>query len=455
VGAHVLSGPVDVAIVGGGPAGLAAAVELRRGGAGRVVVLEREAEPGGIPRHASHQGYGLRDLRRVMTGPRYAVRRTELAARAGAAVRVHTQVTGWSEDGGLEVTSPGGREVVRARAIVLATGCRERPRSARLVPGTRPQGVLTTGMLQQLVYLAGESPGRQAVVVGAEHVGFSALLTLAHGGARAVAMTTERPRHQSFAAFRLGALARFRVPLRTSTAVTAIRGRRRVEAVELTDLRTGAVESVDCDTVVFTGDWIPDHELAVLGGAALDAGTRGPAVDAGLRTTRPDVFAAGNVLHGAETADVAALSGRHAAAGVLAALAGEAWPAARVEVACEPPLHWIAPNAVTWAAASHGGAPPRTIASRRVVGLTAHVGPRRDVGPARGRYLLRAHEELLDARVELAQDGRTLLRARLPRVMPGRSASLPAAWTGAVDPAGGPVVARVVTARRRRRRPLG
>lgn len=412
---------VDVAIVGAGPAGLAAATALRRGGAGRVVVLEREAEPGGIPRHANHQGYGLRDLGRVMTGPRYAVRRAELAASVGAELRMRTQVTGWDDDGALELTSPGGRGVLRGRAVVLATGCRERPRAARLVPGTRPQGVLTTGMLQQVVYLAGERPGRRAVVVGAEHVSFSALLTLAHGGARAVAMTTELPHHQSFAAFRVGAAARFRVPLRTSTAVTAIRGRRRVEAVGLTDLKTGAVEVVACDTVVFTGDWIPDHELAVLGDAALDAGTRGPAVDARLRTTRAGVFAAGNVLQGAETADVAAVSGRHVAASVLAHLAGEPWPSARVQVVCEPPLHWIAPNVVA-----------------------------ADAPPPRGRYLLRAHEELLDARVELAQAGRRLLRARVQRMMPGRSARLPAVWTGAVDLAGGPVVARVVTARRRR-----
>jgi hypothetical protein len=276
-------------------------------------------------------------------------------------------------------------------------------------------------MLQQLVYLAGERPGRRAVVVGAEHVSFSALLTLSHGGARAVAMTTELPHHQSFAAFRFGALARFRVPLRTSTAVTAIQGRRRVEGVELTNRETGAVDVIACDTVVFTGDWIPDHELAVLGDAALDAGTRGPAVDARLRTARAGVFAAGNVLHGAETADVAALSGRHVAEAVLAHLAGEPWPAGRVQIACEPPLHWIAPNVVT-----------------------------ADASPPRGRYLLRAHEELLDARVELVQDGRPLLRARLPRVMPGRSARLPASWVEAVDPAGGMVVARVVTARRRR-----
>lgn len=414
---------VAVAVIGAGPSGLAAATELRRAGAGSVVVIERESEPGGIPRHAHHQGFGLRDLRRVMSGPNYAVRWADLAARAGAQLRLRTQVTGWTPDGALEVTAPSGRGAISAGAVVLATGCRERPRSARLVPGTRPQGVMTTGMLQQLVYLAKERVGTRAVVVGAEHVSFSALMTLAHGGARTVAITTELPRHQSLAVFRIGAAARFRAPLLTRTAVTAIRGRRRVEAVELADLDSGRVKTLECDVVVFTADWVPDHELAVLGGAELDPGTRGPSVDSRLRTTRPGLFAAGNLLHGAETADVAALTGRHVARGVIEHLAGDPWPSARVPLRCEEPLHWIAPNAVT---ARQGSASI----------------------PARRRFLLRAHEELRSVHVALTQDARLLARQRLARVMPGRSAALDPEWAQRVDPLGGPVVARVLSARR-------
>ena len=298
---------------------------------------------------------------------------------------------------------------------MLATGCRERPRAARLVPGSRPQGVITTGALQQLVYVLGERPGRRAVVVGAEHVSFSALLTLHHGGARAVAMVTEQPRHQTLAAFRAGAAVRYRVPLLTRTKLTKILGDQRVDEVELTHLVTGDVRRVACDLVVFTAGWIPDHELAVLAGVALHPGTRGPAVDAGLHTTRPGVFAAGNVLHGAETADAAALSGRRAAESVIGYLAGEAWPTARVPIECEAPLHWIAPNAVI--AGSNAAQPP---------------------------FRLRAHEILGSRQVEVGQGGRTLWRGRVRRLMPGRSARLPSSWTAAVDVAeGGPVVVRV------------
>ena len=262
--------------------------------------------------------------------------------------------------------------------------------------------------------------GARAVVVGAEHVSFSAVATLAAGGARTVAMVTEEPRHQSLALFRAGAAARYRTPLHTRTRITRIDGRERVEAVELTALDTGAARTVACDTVVFTADWIPDHELAVLAGIALDRGTRGPVVDPALRTERPGVFAAGNLDHGAEPADVAALSGRHAGAAAAAFLENDrAWPDKRVALRTEPPLHWIAPNAVAPRAAK----------------------------PPRGRLLLRASAFLTLPELEVAQDGRTLWRGRVRRLQPGRSAALPAAWLQAVDPDGGAVAVRVRRAR--------
>ena len=129
---------VDVLIVGAGPAGLAAAAELRRLGIGRVLVAEREETPGGVPRHCAHTGFGLRDLHRVMAGPGYARRYADAAARAGADIRAGTTVTGWAGPRTVTMTSARGLETVSAAAVLLATGCRERPRPARLVPGDRP-----------------------------------------------------------------------------------------------------------------------------------------------------------------------------------------------------------------------------------------------------------------------------------------------------------------------------
>jgi thioredoxin reductase len=414
-----------VAVVGGGPAGLAAAVELRLRGVREVVVLEREPEAGGIPRHAKHQGFGLRDLRRALSGPAYARRWVGLARAAGVEVLTETMVTGWGEGAAaLELTSPRGRSTLEPAAVVLATGCRERPRSARLVPGTRPDGVMTTGMLQQLVYLRRLPAGRRALVVGAEHVSFSAIITLAHGGADTVALTTELPRHASLAAFRAGARLRYRVPVWTLTRVSGIHGRGRVEGVELTGVDTGRTRTVECDTVVFTADWIPDHELAVMAGVELDPATRGPAVDAALRSSRPGVFAAGNLLHGAEQADVAALSGRHAAAGVVRYLEEGEWPGRRVPVVCDPPLGWISPNAV-----AGPGAPPRA------------------------RFALRAQGFLRAPRVEIVQGEAPLWRGRLVRLMPGRSTQVPHGWTARVDPGGGEVRVRLGGMQPRFRRP--
>ena len=317
-----------VVVVGAGPAGLSAAVELLRLGAGPVLVADRESEPGGVPRHSWHTGYGLRDLRRVMTGPAYARSLVSAALSAGADLRAGTTVTGWTPgpDGtyAVTMTSPAGRQTVQAAAVLLATGCRERPRTARLVPGDRPVGVMTTGELQQRVYLGGERLAGRALVVGAEHVSFSAALTLEHAGADVVALVTEHERQQSYAAFRFGAAVRWRVPVWTCSAVRRIAGRGRLEGVEVADVRTGAARFVPCEVVVFTGDWIPDHELARLAGLAMDPGTRGPAVDTTLATSLTGVFAAGNLVHAAETADIAALSGRHAARHIAAFLGGEA-----------------------------------------------------------------------------------------------------------------------------------
>ena len=274
-------GPV---IVGGGPSGLAAAIELRGLGIQPVTVIERERQAGGIPRHSDHTGFGLRDLRTVLSGPRYAERYRELATDAGVEVLAETMVTGW-EAGRLKLTGPAGRREVEPPAVVLATGCRERPRSARLIPGSRPAGVMTTSTLQQLVHLRGQRVGGRAVIVGAEHVSFSAVATLAHAGASVAGLVTELPKHQSLAAFRAGAAVRYRARVWSRTAVTAIHGNERVESVELTELDSGRTRSVDCELVVFTADWIPDHELAVMADCELDHGSLGPLVDQALRTT--------------------------------------------------------------------------------------------------------------------------------------------------------------------------
>ncbi len=331
---------VDVLVVGAGPAGLTAAADLATTGMS-VAVVEREPEPGGIPRHTQHLGYGVRDLHRLLDGPTYARRLVDRAERAGVDIRVRTtalDITGT----GASLATATGIEQVTTGAVVLATGVRERPRAARLVPGDRPAGVLTTGALQQFDAFHRQPVGRRAVIVGAEHVSFSAVLTLRHLGCDVAAMITPLPRHQTYAPLRWATATRHRVPIRTGVDVAAIEGRQRVEAVLLTDgIRLA------CDTVVFTGDWIPDHELARRAGCTIDPGSKAPAVTSGFFTSVPGVFAAGNLVHPAETADVCARDARRAAGWVQRFLEhGYEWPAAPVvPVSVTAPIRWA-----SWAA---------------------------------------------------------------------------------------------------------
>ncbi|HEV7851362.1 MAG TPA: FAD-dependent oxidoreductase, partial [Mycobacterium sp.] len=181
---------VAVAIVGGGPSGLTAAAALSGRVDGDVLVIEREVETGGIPRHSDHPGYGMRDLKRFVSGPAYAKRLTAMAQNAGATLETEAMVTGWTGERRLQITSPRGIRTVTADAVVLATGARERPRPARLVPGGRPDGVYTTGQLQNLVHLHHADVGSRALIVGAELVSWSAVLTLREAGCATVGMVS-------------------------------------------------------------------------------------------------------------------------------------------------------------------------------------------------------------------------------------------------------------------------
>ncbi|MFC8564509.1 NAD(P)/FAD-dependent oxidoreductase [Streptomyces sp. NPDC057245] len=400
---------VDVLVVGAGPAGLVAAARLAAAGA-RVEVLEREQRAGGVPRHCAHRGFG--GPPHALTGPAHARRLTEAAVGAGAEVRTGVTALDWTGPLALATVGPRGAETLAARAVVLATGARERPRAARLVPGTRPDGVYTTGELQQAVHLYGQRIGTRAVVVGAEAVSHAAADTVRAAGAEVVALVTDLPRAPAPAARTLQARLRHRTPVLTGTSVTELLGRGLLSGVRVRH-RDGRTATLPCDTVVFTGDFVPDHELARHGALSLDPGTRGPAVDGALRTSRPGVFAAGSVLHAAESAATAGHEGAHAARAVRDWLAeggtGRAhWPTG-VPLLASPPLLRIAPNRVT--------------PSDRLP------------------YVLRTAIPLSRPSLYVTQDGRPLHRQRLPlaTAVPHRPLTLTPRWTHRVDPAGGPV----------------
>ncbi len=256
-------------------------------------------------------------------------------------------------------------------------------------------------MLQNFVFEHHQRVGKRALIIGADHVGFSALLTLRELGTDVIAIVTDLPRHQTFFQYKLVSADRCRVPVYTNWKVSRIIGQRRVEAVELTHTIDGSVRRVACDTVVFTGDWIPDYELAFSGHLQIDTRSKSPTVNQSLQSSVKGVFAAGNLIHAAETADVAALSGRYAARRVQEFLNSGAWltqPA--VSIALDEALAWISPAAL-------------------VPGVT--VIPH-------GHFILRAARLVDHATVEVWQADRCLWRKHNQRLIPNLPVYLPDAW---------------------------
>jgi thioredoxin reductase len=354
---------------------------------------------------------------RIMTGPSYAARYVRQAESVGVQIRTATMVTDWCSPTHLQATSPDGRLDIQADAVILATGCRERPRNARLIPGHRPAGIFTTGALQNFVYLHHYPVGKCALVVGADHVGFSAIMTLKDAGTDVVAMVTDFPHHQSYFAYQIISATRYRVPIWTDLQVSKIIGQKRVEAVELTHTVDGTTSLVECDTVVFTGDWIPDYELSHSGGLEFDTYSHSPKVDLDLHTSVEGVFAAGNLIHAAETADVAALSGRYAARSVQDYLQRKMWSHNRLIIEVDAPLLWVSPQMI---------APEQS--------QTPH-----------GHFILRVSEFLKRPLLEVWQGQRRLWQQRYWKMIPNLPVHVGDNWLKQVDRAGGNIQFRIVT----------
>ena len=334
----------EVIVVGAGPAGLSAATELARAGR-RVLVLEREAEAGGVPRHCGHSPYGLREFKRVMGGPAYAARLRDTALAAGATLRTGTTVTALLPGGRVEVTSDEGPQTLTAPAVLLAMGVRETSRAARLIGGEKPGGVMNTAALQGLVYLNGQRPFRRPVVLGTELVAFSALLTCRHAGIKPAAMVEPGPRVTALSAARW--LPRLMgVPLHMRSDIAAIHGRSRVEAVVL-HTPNGELE-VEADGVIVTGGFRPESALLRTSHLGVDPQGAGPVIDAWGRLADPAYFAAGNLLRGVETAGWCWAEGRRTARAILAALEGRlpARGGARLTIA-HPALRLALPQVLT------------------------------------------------------------------------------------------------------------
>ncbi len=295
---------VDILIVGAGPAGLAAAIAAKKAGIDSLIVLEREDNAGGILRQCIHNGFGLHRFKEELTGPEYAQRDIDTADEMGIDVRTGVTVLSVTEDKTVTAISKKyGLQIFKAKAVVLAMGCRERPRGALAIPGTRCAGIYSAGTAQKFVNLEGFMPGRRVVILGSGDIGLIMARRMTLQGAKVLACVELMPFSSGLNRNIVQCLHDYNIPLYLSHTVTDIQGKERVTGVTVSKVDEnrrpipGTEIHFDCDTLLLSVGLIPENELTIGAGVEMSNATSGAVVDDVLQTSVPGIFACGNVLH--------------------------------------------------------------------------------------------------------------------------------------------------------------
>ncbi|MDP2791606.1 MAG: FAD-dependent oxidoreductase [Rectinemataceae bacterium] len=343
----------DAVVIGGGAAGMSAAVELKEKGYSALIV-EREEELGGILMQCIHNGFGLIEFNEELSGPEFAQRVHEKVTKLGIQALCGATVLELRQEGDRHVvycvSSADGVARIEARSVILAMGCRERNRGNIRIPGSRPAGVFTAGLAQRLVNIEGYIPGKDVVIIGSGDIGLIMARRLAWSGCKVHAVVEILPYPSGLTRNIVQCLNDFGIPLYLSHLTTDIIGKDRVEGVEVTPIENGALIfdksfRIPCDTILLSVGLVPENELSRKAGVEINPATNGPWVDSTLMTSVPGIFACGNVLHVHDLVDFVAEESRRAGSFAAAWLSG-ARPRRELRIKTGPNLRYVNPARV-------------------------------------------------------------------------------------------------------------